>query len=306
MGALNMHPSKFLIEPRVEDYLEGARRWLFPDTAFLEHELYGTLVHFVLHEEAPLFFSVDAEKERSAFTTPYLVVPVPRPKGKYENPTFFSLANLHEFVHSLFPYPRSVAGLTSRLFDEHMMRCEAVASNATEVLVHYDLPAVRERLRRELPVIWFDVLSARFGLTRRPSVAQLLEIRRAWLKSDAFDWLFCQGPGFEAVGQFMARWRNGNEVYWHKRLAQLLRLPDLHGDLVVHLDPLTYENQLREYRRERLAQRRLTQERYEQLLSSHARVLYAIQGRPDRGPKTFEELCLRREEMNEFLVHFDG
>jgi hypothetical protein len=294
--------SKFWIVRHYGAYRETIWSKLFPDIRFLNHPLYRAIIEYVLDKKAPLFFTVQNNEERMAFTTPYNIIGIPERVGKYANDTYFSLTCMHEFIHNLFSYPRHVAGLTSRDFDEQMMRCEAVASNATEVLIYYDFDDLREQTRELLPVIWFDILYERLQMKNRPSVSQLLDIRQDWLRSNAYDWLYCSEEKYKPVAQFMARWRNGNEVYWHKRLAKLRKLLELEGITTETLNPLTYEYEVRRYDN---ARRSLpNQSDYEALQLAHVRALYGLKDDSENAPSTFDELCERTSELDTIQVVF--
>jgi len=291
--------TKFILFRTAVEYLEEMPLLLCPDSDILAHPLYSTMVNFLLREKTPLFYFAEDEKERVGFTTSYSVIGLARPQGHHANPTMFSLMSLHEAVHGLFEYPRTIEGMSSGRYDESMIVREAVASNATEVFVHYDIPSLRERLRDILPRIWFDILQE-LGYFKRPTITQLLDIRRAWLDSDAFDYLFCRKPEDQVVAQFMGRWRNGNERYWHKRMQKLRSLPTLAGCTVNSLGPFTYEEQLHVYQQEPL--KALGQDQYERLQVHHARTAFAIAGRLQQAPASFNELWERREELDGLRV----
>ena len=287
---------KFLALESAEEYVNFVIDWLFPDRDILNHPFYAKVAQFVLVEKAPIFFVAHSESERIAFTTPYNIIPIPQIRGRYESPTVFSLTNLHEFFHALFGYPQKISQTTVDQFDEDMMIREAAASNATEVLIHYDLPLLRERIREVFPIIWFDILYHQMQRKNRPNVAELLRLRRDWLKSNAYDWLYCDSPD-HPVAKFMGKWRTGNETYWHKRLKKLNELPRLQGAVSRSLSPTFYEEEISSY-----SAKVLEQSDYERLQLYHASVLYALAGRLDDAPRSFSEFLERSGELEDFNI----
>lgn len=296
---------KFWFYRHVEDYLRELPKVLFPEKLIRNHKFYSVIIRWVLQEKRPIFFHPDTEAERVAFTGPYQIIPVPKRSGNYLNESFFTLFMMHEFVHNLSSYAKSIRELSAKNFADEYKRNERLASNATEVLIYYDIPQLREKVRDVLSfVIWYDVLVAQ-GHTQRPNVQELDAIREAWLENECFNWLFNTIPGCEGLLKFMDRWRNGNDPYWKKYLRRLLELSDMPELSTLTLNPLTYEAQIRCYGENEMYSRAPSQLEYERAQLHHVRLLYAIRGRKDEAPRSFAELLERVDELDEFTVTFE-
>src|SRR5262249_26011209 len=139
----------------------------------------------------------------------------------YTNPTLRSMYFLHDFAHMLFYYPHDMTSVAQAEFDETVIAGEYAASNETEILAHYRVPGLRERVLQDRR-IFFDPLNER-GVAQ-PSVPSLGHLRRWLVETDHLDPYFFQKPEDEPVRATLKSYR-GNGAWCKKRFEETLKLP---------------------------------------------------------------------------------
>ena len=159
---------KTLHEYRTYMYTE-----VFKTPEFRDNVFYRGLIEFIIQHRAPIFFELTKEYEFSHFTQ-YFNFILDR-KDYYKNDFVRSMYFAHDFVHMLFRNPLRVGEISFEEFCTILNINEWVASNETETLTYHRVPGMREK---SLPYkILYDILISA-GYTEKPSVKQLLDLRR--------------------------------------------------------------------------------------------------------------------------------
>jgi hypothetical protein len=264
---------------RFADYEAYVREEVFADRRIPAHPFYDRLIGFVLDQRVPLFYDISDSAEHFAFSGTHNFQTL----RAYDNPTLASLFYLHDFTHSLFFYPHDLGGVRldpagvrldpggvrldelTRLFVQQ----ERVASNETEVLVHYRVPSLREALWPERR-LYVDVLRER-GVPQ-PDPVELLALRTRLALDDPFgDRHLRDDPDLR---EWFRRWRTKTPAWCRRRYARQLpyRVPVFPTRWMT---VGSYEAELRDYQPLR------SQRRYEEQVLRNLAMGFALRGWDD-------------------------
>lgn len=105
------------------------------------HPFYSKLIDFIVYERAPIFFKAHKDYEWSHFTQ-YFNYCIMRP---YNNDTISTLYYIHDFIHMLFSYPLQPHNMFFEDFLRVVRYNEYIASNDSEILTYYRIPALRQK-----------------------------------------------------------------------------------------------------------------------------------------------------------------
>jgi hypothetical protein len=273
------------------DYEAFVRDEIVSERLLSEHPFYARLIQFVIDAKAPVFYRQTDPSEHANFSAYYNFVLA---RETYTNPTLRSMYFLHDFAHMLFYYPHDMTSVGQAEFDDTVIAGEYAASNETEILAHYRVKGLRERVLQDRR-IFFDLLRER-GVAQ-PSVASLGHLRRWLVETDHLDPYFFQKPEDEPVRATLKGYR-GNGAWCKKRFEETLKLPHPTEFSYRFLTPVNYERVLSTY------ESSSTQADYERTVLMNVRLAFALL-RLERPPRAFGE-CLERVSELEGKVFFRG
>lgn len=258
------------------DYEHFVFTEIFRDREIADHPFYRRLVQFVLDAKAPLFYFQSDPIEHANFSAYYHFV---LRRTTYTNLTLESMYFLHDFAHMLFYYPHDMTAVSETQFERAVISSEYAASNETEVLLHYRAPGVRARVFQDRRLL-YDVLRQR-GV-EKPSASSLLRLRELLVESDDLDPYFFLEPADEPVRATLKSYRDGNDRWCKRRLAESHALPSPTEYFYPFLTADTYERVLESFTSTS------TQDDYERTTLRNLRLAFALLDISD-PPRTFAE-----------------
>jgi hypothetical protein len=271
-----------ILETRRE-YEEYVRDAVFAEPRITGHPFYSRLIRFVLDAKAPVFYRQSDPSEHASFSVYYDFVLL---RETYTNPTLRALYFLHDFAHAVFHYPHDVTTVTQAEFDEAVIQGEYAASNETEVLAHWRIAGLRERVLQDRRILW-DVLTER-GVAQPPPRA-LFVLRRALVEGDDLDPFFFTRAADEPVRAQLKAYR-GNGAWCKRRFTRIRALPApgefFHPFLTVN----SYERAIAAY------ESACGQVEYERTTLRNVRLAWALIGLPE-PPRSFGECRERIGEL---------
>lgn len=201
---------------RLEDYRAFVDEEIFAEPLIREHPFYRRLIDFVLCERTPLFYEISHRSEQFGFSGTYHFQTI----REYPDAGYESLFFLHDFTHLLFEYPHDLRGWSREGFERIFTYQERLASNESEVLVHFREPRLRASV---LPGVrmWADVLRERGA--SQPDATTLYAVRDRLVMDDAFgdDVL----GGEPEVLAWLRAWRTRTPKWCDARYERLRDVP---------------------------------------------------------------------------------
>ncbi len=297
---------KFPVFKNFEDYREWSRQTLFPDPIFTSNPFMSNLIDWVLYNSAPAYYWAQNEVERLAYLGCYRIIPIVHPgepylgsKDRYANAIICGLTHAHEFAHNLFGYPYSLEDCTPEEFDRVMQEAEWAASNFSEVVIYYLIPGLRAAVGNAFfGATWYDRL-IELGVTTMPKISELHAMRRDWLANiEARNKQWAPGEKYAQLRAYMTRFPEGNEDFNHKRLERLLQIKDFSMPPIPTLSPISYMNDIRNFKPYDSAYAQLN---YERLQLAHGQLLYQLFNIPN-PPQSFTEWWKRSEELDNVQI----
>ena len=261
------------------EYEEYVRDFVFAEPLLTEHPFYSRMIRFVIDVKAPIFYRQSAPSEHASFSVYYNFVLL---REGYANTTMRAMYFLHDFAHALFHYPHDVSSVTQGEFDESVIAGEYAASNETEVLAHWRIPGLRERVLQDRRILW-DILAER-GVTQ-PSPHELRALRRALVETDDLDPFIFVQPKDEPVRMQLKSYR-GNGAWCKQRFERIRALPAPAEFFYPFLTTSGYERSIGAY------ESTCGQAEYERTTLRNLRMAFALVGQQD-APRSFGE-CLER------------
>lgn len=269
-----------------EAYVRDA---VFAEPLLADHPFYSRLIRFVVDSRAPIFYRQSDPSEYASFSVYYNFILL---REHYTNRTLRAMYFLHDFAHALFYYPYDVGSMSQNEFDESLIAGEYAASNETEVLAHFRVPGLRERVFQDRRIL-FDVLAER-GVAQ-PSAHALRTLRRALVETDDLDPFFFVKREDEPVRALLKTYRD-NGAWCKRRFAEIRALPAPGEFFYPFLGPTSYERAVATY------ESAAKQEDYERTTLRNVRLAFALLGIEPR-PRSFGE-CLERAGELEGRVLF--
>ena len=266
-----MRAFRFFADKR--DYEQFVFSEIVEEPLLRDHSFYASLVQFVLDAKAPLFYLQSDPSEHANFSAYYNFILM---RETYTNPTLRAMYFIHDFTHMLFYYPHDISSVSRAELEEALIVSEYAASNETEILIHYRVPGLRERIFPDRR-IFFDLLRER-GIAQ-PPVRALLHLRKQMIEDDVLDPFFFVDPRDAEVQRTFKSYR-GNRAWCKHRLAEMRALPNPAEYFYRFLTPTNYERVLTGYRST------ATQESYASTVLMNVRLAFVLLNLPD-PPTTF-------------------
>lgn len=283
--------------PHYDDYARWALNDLFPDPDVPGDPYNRLLVGWVIQNKSPLFYSNTHDAETGNYSNFYNWVGL-RDDDRYDNPTVRSLYLLHELAHIVVEAPHDLSAVTANEYAEATVASEYVASNETELLVHWRNPSLRRRILPGTEILW-DVLSGDLGWDK-PDAASLYGFRAALIETDTLDPLVFAGrPGLRSFFKRFAGNRPWAAAH-HTLASRYLNRPS--GRRFPGLHPLVYERQIEAWQPDPDPARR--QARYEANVLANARIGVMAAGGAQL-PRSFHDVPGALADL-EGTVFFDG
>ncbi len=257
---------------RFADYEAFVREEVFADPRIPAHPYYDRLIAFVLDHRAPLFYDVSHRGEHFGFSATHHFQTL----REYPGPTHAALFHLHDFTHLLFAFPHDLQSVGVDAFTRVFVHQERLASNESEILVHYRIPELRHDFWPERR-LFVDVLRER--AIPRPRATALLGLRARLALDDAFGDAYL--PEDPELREWFRRWRVLTPRWCATRHARqaAYRVPRFPFP---RLQAGTYEAEIARYAPVR------SQSRYEELVLANLAMGFALAGLDD-PPRRFAE-----------------
>lgn len=258
--------------PALDDYRKFVDEQIFVEPLIRDHPFYRNLIDFVLCERAPLFYEISQRSEHFGFSGTYHF----QTMRDYADGAYQTLFYTHDFTHLLFEYPHDLRGWTAEQFRRMFIYQERLASNESEVLVHYRVPELRAKVLPNLRM-WADVLRERG--TPQMDALSLFAVRDRLVMDDQYGDEMLPGEG--EVLSWLRAWRQLTPKWCDQRFALLRDQPAptfpwrrLHGG--------DYEQVIAGYTPQ------WSQKRYEELTLRNLQLAFALLGWTD-APASFDQ-----------------
>lgn len=257
---------------RVEDYRDFLFEEIFREPLIREHPFYRNLIGFVADERSPLFYRISDPSEHFGFSGSYHFM---TRRESYSSPAHESLFFLHDFTHILFAYPHRLHDpaenwhVTEAQFTEMFFYQERIASNESEILVHYRIPELREKIFPDRR-LYIDVLRERQVPKLDPQA--LLEMRTLLCTEPWLDELLLADES--EIAWWFQRWARLTPKWCAERYRALRDVEVPFFDWR-WLDGREYEQQIAAY------SPRYEQSLYERNILRNLQMAYALCDLPD-------------------------
>lgn len=282
---------KHIVIPKtVEDYKADIFKRAFPEPLILENDFYRRLIGWVIDHRTPLLYTQDHQSEYTNFSINFnwlLLRNYAETKIGTPN-TILAMYALHEFAHMTYWLPTRLNELSASQYADAFSESEYRASNETELLLHYRVPALRSKVLQGKKIV-FDILKEQD--IPQPSMQRLCNLRPVLIEDTILDNLFGDDPENLALMTDIKRFSGNRE--WatarYEAIVPYFNDPSLPlGDGLTHAE---YEAILSNY------EPRLTQEQYEQNIIRNVRLGFAMCGLEIPTIKTFDEAAKKAEEL---------
>ncbi len=276
----------FKTKKEYEDFIWSE---IFTEKLIAEHPFYRNLIQFVLDARSPIFYYQSGASEHSNFSTYYNFQLI---RETYTSETLRSMYFLHDFVHALFYYPYDMSSVTQEEFNDVIILGEYAASNETEILIHYRIPGIRQKVFQDIK-IFFDALKER--AIPMPPVQSLLQVRKSIIETDILDPFFFVKPEDRPIRETFKTYR-GNKAWCKERYEASLKIKNPTEYFYEFLTPINYERVISSYHTT------ADQKEYERLILMNMRLAFSVLGL-DNPPESFAE-CFLKAHLLEGKVMF--
>ncbi len=274
----------------VEQYNADIAERAFPDEQIRNNDFYRRLIGWVAVNRTPLLYEQDHSDEYSNLSInfnwlllrDYSRTTLGRPE------TILTMYALHEYAHMTNWLPTRLNEVSAEQYSDEFARSEYRASNETEILIHYRMPELREKVFPGMKIS-ADIMKER-GIPQLPSDL-LNKIRPILIEHDELDPFLGDDPDVVTALQRMKKF-NGNHRWSQDHFNQIRRfftdesLPQGQG-----LIDKEYESVISKY------DRSLTQEDYERNVIRNVRFAFGMCGESIPPIGTFEEARERAKEL---------
>jgi hypothetical protein len=259
------------IFPTAEEYVEDFLARGLPEESIRTNDFYRRLIGWVIDQRSPLLYEQDHPDEYTNLSINFNWLLLRNYAQTKLGPpqTILSMYVLHELAHMTHWLPTRFDELSAGEYADQFTRSEYRASNETEILIHFRIPALRATVFTDQRIV-SDVLHDK-GI-EQPSMNRLCNLRPLFVEDTALDGFFT-GPDADIAARFK-RYAGNRE--WARGRFEAIRqyfttidLPQGSG-----LTNTEYEDVLHAY------EPSLTQAKYEQNMITNVRFGYAMCGLP--------------------------
>jgi hypothetical protein len=274
----------------VDDYEDHIWSTIFTEDWVYNTPFYQNLVHFVLDNHAPIFYTVSDAVEHFAFSGAYFFE---TRRVRYPSKTREQLFWLHDFTHMLFPYAHDVYEISEKDFLAQFWYQERIASTETEIMSYYRVPGLREKVFPD-EKLWYDVLRERNWINpydgfvisgdEKPGADLFLQYRIRVQMEDEFGQQ--ELGNYPEILKFVQQWRRLTPNWISKRYKSVagMRIEAPQRDRNFHA--WNYEDRILSYdRRAREIGKEARQENYERHIMENVRMAYDLLqwgGKPEK------------------------
>lgn len=267
-------------------YDKFAHEQIFTDKLITDVPLYEKLVQFVCNEKAPVFFEASEYSENRNFQN-YVNWQVMR--DYYDNKLVQNMFYLHEFMHMAQDLPVN-AEASREDFENQFVKTEYVASDETEVLIHYRTKKIRAKVFTDRKIL-YDVIADKLDM--QPSARQLLGMRQELVETNHLMKMFAGTQAEQAIANELHHYSGSRKWArdFYDRVAEC-KLVDYPFNTI---SAENYEYRLLNY------DDKSSQAKYEKLTLINIQNMFALLNRQD-APKTFAqcEAAVKRLEGEVF------
>lgn len=203
------------IPETVGEYREDLTERALPEPEITGNDFYGRLIGWAIDNRAPLLYEQDHPNEYGNLSINFNWLLLRDYKDSKLGPpdTILAMYSLHELAHMTHWLPTRLDELSAGEYAEQFARSEYRASNETEVLLHYRVPELRERVFQGMRIA-VDIMKER-GI-QQPSAARLGNLRPLFVEDDILDGFFGDKPEDIAIGTRLKHY-NGNRNWAKER-----------------------------------------------------------------------------------------
>lgn len=199
------------IPETVGEYQEDLVARAFPEPMITDNDFYSRLIGWNVDNRTPLLYDQDHPDEYTNLSINFNWLLLRDYQNTKLGPpdTILAMYSLHEFSHMTHWLPTRLDELTPGEYAEQFARSEYRASNESEILVHYRVPELRERIFAGMRIA-YDVMKER-GI-EQPTAARLANLRPVFVEDDVLDGFFGDKPEDMAIAAHLKKF-NGNREW---------------------------------------------------------------------------------------------
>lgn len=175
-----------VIPNTVDEYREQLLAKAFPDERICGDEFYRKLIEWIIAHRTPILYEQTHSDEYTNFSINFnwLLLRDYSSTSLGPEKLILSMYSLHEFSHMTHWLPTNLATITPGEYAECFTGSEYIASNESEILIHYRLPSLRSELFAGQKIFFDTLIEAG---TPQPTASKLYDIRAVIVEGDVLD-----------------------------------------------------------------------------------------------------------------------
>jgi len=277
-----------VIPKTAEEYRANLMARAFPDARIYKDAFYSNLIDWIIDHRTPILYELTDASEYTNFSINFnwLLLRDYTETKLGSQPLILSMYCLHEFSHMTHWLPTNLRDMTPGEYAEFFTQSEYIASNETEIFIHYRLP----ELRRELfpgTKIFYDTLKD--AETPVPSVSNLYDMRSIIVEGHVLDTVLFPNKNDKPILERF-KYYSGNRPWARSRFSRIqpyfLDTPQSFG-----LTKAEYEEVITGY------QSSFSQQRYEANIMRNVKLGYAMCGKEVPKIENFADAVAKAEKL---------
>jgi hypothetical protein len=258
-----------LLPETVEQYKQELHARAFPDVRIYDNPFYKKLIDWVIDNCTPVLYEQTDASEYTNFSINcnWLLRRDYTETKLGDAALLLTMYSLHEFAHMTHWLPTNMRDMTAGEYAERFTESEYIASNETEILIHYRMPELRSELFPGTK-IFYDTMRA--AQTPQPTMAALYDIRSVIVEGRVLDPILFPAPDDQPILERF-KYYNGNRDWARGRFERIkhnfTETPQSSG-----LTKTEYEHVIEGY------QGQLTQANYEAHMIRNVKLGFAMCG----------------------------
>jgi hypothetical protein len=277
------------IPKKAEEYRADVYARAFPDGRIPADGFYKNLIDWILDHRTPILYEQTDPSEYTNFSINFnwLLLRDYKDTKLGPQPLILSMYCLHEFSHMTHWLPTNLRDMTPGEYAEFFTQSEYIASNETEILIHYRIPGLRKELFPGTKIFYDTLIEA---MTPMPTVSNLYDMRSILVEGHVLDSvLFPDADDKPILERF--KYYSGNRPWARSRFT---RIQPFFGDTPQSfgLTKAEYEEVITNYISS------FNQQRYEANMIRNIKLGYVMCGKEAPSIESFDEAVEYAEKLS--------